>query len=440
MHLATASPETRPAYAGPEHPKPRGNFRWAICAMLFLATVLNYLDRYTLGFLAPDLQKIFHWTPQDFGWVLFAFQATYAVMNLPSGVLMDRLGLRKGYALGVVWWSFASMGHALATSVFGFGIWRAMLGIGEAVNFPAAVKTISEWFPQRERATATGVLNAGANVGAMIAPVVLALLVTHFGWKAAFVSTGALGFLWVVGWWVIYRDPAGHPRLNQEERNWILQDGPHRETLPSVPWQQLIGERRAWSFILGKTFTDPAWAFFLFWLPTFLRDVHKLSTADTGWVLFGIYLAADVGSLGGGFTSSKLIQLGWNVNRARKTTMAVAAILVPLVAILAFNDNLWLAVGLCGLAVAMHQWWSANLFTTASDMFPSEAMGTLVGMGQVGGSGVAMLVQPLVGYCIQHYHSYAPIFIVVAFAYPTGLFFLHLLAPKLDRVELKLAA
>jgi ACS family hexuronate transporter-like MFS transporter len=439
MAVPTIAPANNQATFDPLMKKPAGRLRWLIVGMLFLATVLNYLDRYSLGFLAPTLKSQFHWSPEQFGWVLFSFQATYALMNLPSGALMDRIGLRKGYALAVVWWSFASMGHALARSVVGFGVWRALLGIGEAANFPAAVKSISEWFPQRERATATGILNAGANVGAMVAPLILFFLVSRFGWKAAFVATGALGFFWTVAWWVLYREPASHPNLSSEERTWILQDGPTREPQPSIPWTRLVGERRAWAFILGKMFSDPVWAFFLFWLPTFLSDVHHLPTGTQAMVITGIYLAADVGSLGGGWMSSRLIQLGWPVNRARKTTMAIAAALVPTIAIVGFNNNLYLAVGLCGLAVAMHQWWSSNLFTTGSDMFPSEAMGTLVGMGQLFGSGLAMFVQPMVGYCIQHFHSYTPIFVVAAFAYPLALLCLHTLAPKLDKADLGLA-
>ncbi len=422
--------------APPIGPKPAGRLRWIICGMLFLATVLNYLDRYALGFLAPDLQKQFKWTPAEFGWVLFSFQATYAFCNLPWGALTDRLGLRKGFAAAVVLWSLASMGHAFARSVVGFGFWRALLGIGEAANFPACVKTIAHWFPQRERATATGVLNAGANVGAMIAPGILFLLVHYFGWQAAFLITGALGFLWVAAWWILYREPGEHPRLTQSEKDWILQDGAHAEDAPRVPWTRLARERRTWAFIFGKMFSDPIWSFYLFWLPTYLHDVHHVPDGTRALIITGIYLAADAGSLGGGWMSSWLIHRGWAVNRARKTTMGIAAALIPLVAVLAFRSELWLAVVLSGLVVAMHQWWSANLFTTTSDMFPREAIGTVVGMGQVGGSGLAMVVQPLIGYCVERFDSYAPVFLVAACAYPVGLLLLHSLAPRLDRAPL----
>lgn len=416
-------------------PKPAGRLRWIICGMLFLATVLNYLDRYALGFLEPELQKQFHWTPEQFGWVLFAFQATYAFCNLPWGALTDKLGLRRGFAGAVVLWSLASMGHAFARSVVHFGIWRALLGIGEAANFPACVKTIAHWFPQRERATATGILNAGANVGAMVAPGILFFLVHYFGWQAAFVITGALGFLWVVAWWLLYREPAEHPRLSQAEREWILQDG-HEEDPPRYSWTRLIRERRTWAFILGKMFSDPIWSFYLFWLPKYLHDVHHVKDGTRALIITGVYLAADAGSLGGGWLSSYLIHRGWPVNRARKVTMGIAAGLIPFVAVVAFQENLWLAVGLSGLVVAMHQWWSANLFTTTSDMFPREAIGTVVGLGQVGGSGLAMIVQPLIGLCVQR-AGYAPVFLFAAAAYPIGLLLFHLLAPRLDRARLE---
>jgi ACS family hexuronate transporter-like MFS transporter len=436
--IHASEPAAEPAGPALRPKKPASRLRWVVCGLLFAATVLNYLDRYALGYLAPQLKLQFHWTAEEYGWVLFAFQATYAFMNLPWGALMDRIGLRLGFFIAVVWWSLASMGHAFARSVVGFGVWRALLGIGEAGNFPGAVKSIAEWFPQRERATATGFLNAGANVGAMIAPLILFVLVKLFGWQAAFVATGALGFLWAGAWWAIYRAPEHHPRLSEAERAWILQDDRHGEPPPPrIPWQRLIRERRAWAFILGKAFSDPVWGFFLFWLPTFLSDVHHVSDVMRTWIIAGLYLAADVGSIGGGWMSSFLIHRGWAVNRARKTTMLATAVLVPLVALIAVNDNLWLAVGLIGIALSMHQWFSSNLFTTTSDMFPKEAIGTVVGMGQIAGSGVAMITQPLIGRCYDHFHSYAPVFLVAACCYPMAWICLHTLAPKLDRVQVQ---
>jgi ACS family hexuronate transporter-like MFS transporter len=371
---------------------PSGRLRWIICGMLFLATVINYVDRFALSFLAKPLQEQFKWSDSEFGWILFAFQASYASMNVVWGSIIDRIGLRLGYALGVIWWSIAAMGHAFARSVTGFGFWRVQLGIGEAVNWPGAIKTIAEWFPQRERAMATGLFNGGANIGAMIAPPILAVIVAWKGWEAAFLVTGAVGFVWAVGWWFIYGPVSRHTRLSAGERAWITQDGPVHETTPRIPWRQLIGERRAWAFILGKAFSDPVWSFFLFWFPKFLGDVHHLNTAQMASVVWIPYLAADFGSIGGGWLSSHLIQRGWSINRARKTALLATACSVPFVVIAGFTDQLWLVLVLVSVALAMHQWWSANLFTITSDMFPTQAVGTVVGMGQVGGSGMAMLV------------------------------------------------
>lgn len=421
----------------PSKLSPAGRLRWIICGLLFLATVINYIDRFTLSFLANDLQKEFRWTNADYAWILFTFQASYAIMNLGWGGIMDRVGIRLGYTAAVVWWSLAAMGHALARSVWGFGFWRLQLGLGEAGNWPGAIKTIAEWFPQRERATATGLFNGGANIGAMIAPPLVLALVTMGDWQLAFLFTGALGLFWAVAWWIIYRPPLSHPRLSEAERAWICQDGPPRETLRRIPWRQLVGERRAWAFILGKMFSDPVWAFFLFWFPKFLGDVHHMSQTEMARVVWIPYLAADVGSIGGGWLSSHLIQRGWSVNLARKTTMAIPALSIPFIVIAGYTHEVWLVVALVSLALAMHQWWSANLFTLVSDMFPSQAVGTVVGMGQVGGSGLAMLTQPLTGYCLDVFGSYHPIFIVAAVAYPIAWLCVQTLAPRLGRVQLQ---
>lgn len=431
-------PHAPPSDAGPATASPpRGaRLRWFICGLLFLATAINYIDRFALSFLAKPLQDEFHWSNADYGRVLFVFQACYAVMNVGWGGIMDRLGIRLGYTLAVIWWSLAAMGHALARSVVGFGVWRGLLGIGEAGNWPGAIKTIAEWFPQRERATATGLFNGGSNIGAMIAPPIMAAIVMVSSWQAAFLFTGALGFLWAAAWWILYRPLRSHPLVSPAERAWIEQDGPHRETLASIPWRQLIGERRTWAFILGKAFSDPVWAFFLFWFPKFLGDAHHLNTRQMASVVWIPYLAADFGSIAGGWMSSHLIQRGWSVNAARKVTMAVPAAAIPFVVIAGYTDRLWLVIALVSLALAMHQWWSANLFTLTSDMFPTAAVGTVVGMGQFGGSGAAMLVQPLIGSSLDVFKSYHPMFIVAAIAYPVALLLVHLLAPRTDRAPL----
>ncbi len=419
-------------------PRPIGRLRWIICLLLFLATTINYIDRFALSFLAKPLQQQFHWSDSGYGWILFTFQAAYATMNVVWGTIIDKIGLRKGYTIGVIWWSIAAMGHAFARSIWGFGFWRLQLGIGEAVNWPAAIKTIAEWFPQRERATATGLFNGGANIGAMVAPPILAFLVWWKGWEAAFLFSGAVGFVWAAAWWVIYRPVLNHPTLADDERKWITQDGAATTTLKSVPWSQLIGERRAWAFILGKMFSDPIWSFFLYWFPKYLGDELHLNTTQMASVVWIPYLMADFGSIGGGWMSSVLIQKGWSVNRARKTALACTACTIPFVGYAGFTHNLPVVIFLVGLALAMHQWWSANLFTLTSDMFPTRAVGTVVGMGQVGGSGMAMIVQPLIGYCHETFHSYTPMFVAAAVAYPIAFACVHVLAPNLGRVSLDL--
>ena len=435
MLLSPPSPETDTTPAS--IPRPRTNLRWIICGLLVLATVINYVDRMTLSVLAPDLQHAFKWNKEDFGWVLFAFQLTYALFNPIWGGVLDRFGIRRGYTAAVVWWSIAGIGHAFSQTVFHFGFWRAMLGIGEAGSFPGGIKTLAEWFPQRERATANGWFNAGANVGSMVAPIIVGLTYKQWGWQAAFVVTGVIGFVWAIGWWIFYRPVCEHPLLSQEERAWISQDGPPLETLPRVPWKQLIGERRAWAFILGKAFSDPVWSFFVYWLPQFMADQLHFDTMGRIVAQAVAFLIADVGSVGGGWLSSHLINRGWSVNRARKTVMLVPALAIPWVAIAGFTHNAWLALGLISMALAMHQWWSSNLFTLTSDMFPTQAVGTVVGMGQIGGSLAGMLVMPVVGWVLRHFdNNYQPLFLAAACFYPIAFLAMHFCAPKLDRVKL----
>ncbi len=437
--LLSSTPPPPEARSARQH-KPVGNLRWMVCGLLLLATVLNYVDRISLSVLAPRLQNQFHWSNIQFGEVLATFQLSYALFNPVWGAIVDRWGIRRGYTLAVVGWSLAAMGHALSRGVADFRIWRGLLGASEAGSFPGGIKTLAEWFPQQERGTANGWFNAGANIGSMAAPLIVTLTAVRFGWRGAFVVTGGLGFLWATIWWLFYRPPGTHPRLSAKERAWITQDGPHRETLPRVPWRQLIGERRAWAFILGKTFSDPVFGFFVFWLPKFLSEVLHMDENGRMWATCAVFLIADAGSVGGGWLSGFLIQRGWSVNRARKTTLAVAAFSVPWVVFAGFTRNHALALGLIGMALAMHQWWSSNLFTLTSDMFPTEAVGTVVGMGQVGGSLSGMVVQLLIGLALDRFGgSYGPLFIASMFFYPSAFLLVHLFAPKLDRVTLKYA-
>jgi ACS family hexuronate transporter-like MFS transporter len=408
-------------------------YRWIICALLFLATTINYMDRQVIGILAPDLQKTIGWNDIEYGYIVTAFQAAYAVGLLIAGGLIDRFGTRIGYSLAIVVWSLAAMGHAMARSAFGFGIARAALGLGEAGNFPAAIKTVAEWFPKRERAFATGVFNAGTNVGAIGAPLIVPWIALRLGWQWAFILTGAIGFTWLALWLPLYRRPEQHPRVSEEELAYIRSDGV--ETAAKVPWLRLLPRRQTWAIAIGKFMTDPIWWFYLFWLPKFLNEKHGLNLSTIGAPLVVIYVIADVGSIGGGWLSSSLIKRGWSVNRARKTTMLICALCVVPIVFASQVSSVWSAVALIGLAAAAHQGWSANIFTMASDMFPGCAVGSVAGIGGMAGAVGGMLIATLAGYVLQLTHSYLPLFIIAGSAYLVALLIVHQLAPRLEAAD-----
>jgi ACS family hexuronate transporter-like MFS transporter len=412
-----------------------GHYRWIICAFLFLATTINYVDRQVLGILATPLQKELRWSESDYGWIATAFTGAYAAGQLIVGRLIDVLGTRLGFSLAVVCWSLAAMSHALARSAFTFGVARFALGISESGNFPAAIKTVAEWNPKSERALATGIFNSGSNVGAIVAPLVVPWITARYGWRWAFVVTGAAGFAWLVGWLVVYRKPEEHPRLSRAELAHIRSDP--MEPMAAVPWATLLRHRQTWAFAAGKGFTDPIWWFFLFWLPKFLNQTYGLTLTEVGVPLVLIYLAADVGSIGGGWISSSLIHRGWSVNAGRKTAMLVCALCVVPILLAARASNLWVAVGLIGLATAAHQGWSANLFTLVSDMFPRRAVASVVGVGGFVGSLTGMMIATATGYLLEWTGSYAPIFCVAASAYLVALVVIHALAPDLRSARLQ---
>jgi len=416
-------------------PRGVGNYRWTICALLFFATTINYLDRQILGILAPTLTKQLGWSETDYSSIVMAFQAAYAVSLLAAGGLMDRIGTRLGYALAIGFWSLAAMGHAWARSVASFSVARFALGLGEAGNFPAAIKTVAEWFPRRDRALATGIFNAGSNVGAIVAPLSVPWLTLNYGWPAAFVVTGSIGFVWLICWLLTYRRPEEHPRLAPSELAYIRSDPP--ESLTPVPWLSLLGHRQMWAFALGKLLTDPVWWFYLYWLGKFLDKNFGIKLSHLSLPLVVIYLVADIGSVGGGWLSSSLIRRGWSVNAGRKAAMLVCALCVTPVAIASQTTHLWLAVGLISLAAAAHQGWSANLFTLVSDMYPRRAVGSVVGMGGMAGALGALGFSYWIGHSLQSSGSnYVPIFLVCGFAYLIALGIIHLLAPKLQGPEL----
>jgi MFS transporter, ACS family, hexuronate transporter len=415
-----------------------GRFRWVVCALLFFATTINYVDRQVLGILAPDLQRSIGWTEAQYGYIVSAFSAAYALGLLMSGRLLDRVGTRLGYAVAIVLWSVAAMGHALAASAFTFGTWRFLLGLGEGANFPAAIKTVAEWFPKRERAFATGIFNAGTNVGAVIAPAVVPFIALTWSWQWAFVLTGAIGFLWLVVWWWSYRPPEEHPRLSPAEFAYIRSDPV--EAVTPIPWLKLARYRQTWAFALGKFMTDPVWWFYLYWLGKFLNEKHGLTLAKLGPPLIVIYLIADVGSIGGGWLSSFLIKRGWSINAARKTTMLACALCVVPVVFATRVTSLWSAVALIGLATAAHQGWSANTFTLASDMFPRRAVGSVVGIGGMAGAIGGMFNATAVGLLLQLTGSYVPVFLCAGGAYLLALVVIQLLVPKLEPARVDDAA
>jgi len=412
-----------------------GHYRWVICALLFFATTINYIDRQVLGILASPLQKELGWSESQYGWIAAAFTGAYAVGLVVLGRLMDRLGTRKGFSLAVLFWSLAAMGHALAGTAFGFGTARFGLGLSEAGNFPAAIKTVAEWFPKKERALATGIFNSGSNVGAIVAPLTVPWIAINYGWRWAFIITGALGFVWLVFWITLYRKPESHPRVSRAELAYIRSDP--AEPVVKIPWTRLLPHRQTWAFAAGKFCTDPIWWVFLFWLPKFLHETYGLTLSGLGPPLVLIYLAADFGSIGGGWLSSTLIKHGRSVNAGRKTAMFVCALCVVPIIFAARASSLWVAVGLIALATAAHQGWSANLFTLVSDMFPRRAVGSVVGIGGFAGSTAGMLIATVTGYLLQWTGSYVAIFFVAASAYLFALLVIHLLVPRLEPARLE---
>jgi len=412
----------------------RGYYRWTICALLFCATTINYIDRQVLGILAPDLRKSIGWNDIDYGYIVTAFQAAYALGMVVVGRLMDRLGTKVGYSVAITVWSLAAMAHALARSVIGFAIARFSLGLGESGNFPAAIKTVAEWFPKKERALATGIFNAGSNVGAVAAPLAVPWITLTYGWQMAFVATGAIGFLWIVFWVVLYEKPEQQKRLKAEELAYIQSDPPDPPV--RIPWLSLLKHKQVWAFAIAKFMTDPVWWFYLYWVPSFLNKSYGLTLDRIGPPLIIIYVMADVGSIGGGWLSSFLIKRGWSVNRGRKTAMLICAICVVPIVLASQASELWMAVALLSLATAAHQGWSANLFTTTSDMFPRKAIGSIVGLGGMAGAIGGMLISTLAGFLLEFTGSYLVLFIICGSTYLVTFLIFSRLAPNLEQVEM----
>lgn len=382
----------------------RSSYRWRICALLFFATTINYLDRQVLGLLKPDLAVRFNWSETQYSYIVVVFTACYALGMVLSGKLVDRVGVKIGYGVCVLVWSIAACGHALVRSTLGFGVMRALLGISESGSFPCAVKSVSEWFPRKEQALAVGILTSGTSIGAVAAPALVPWLAATYGWEAAFFVTGLTGFVWLGFWYAMYQAPLKHAKVSKEELRHINSDGSTADSNGlTVSWVSLLKLRATWTFFVGKLLTDPIWWFMLFWLPSYFNTRFHLDMRNLGLPLVVVYVATSIGSIGGGWISSKLIERGWPVSKARQTTMLGLAFLVVPIAFSPWIDNMWAMVGLLSLAAAAHQGWSANLFTTPSDMFPKELVGSVVGIGGLAGALGATLFPLLVGAILDHF-------------------------------------
>ena len=434
--MSQSPPSPALSYATPGQ-KPT-SFRWVICGLLFYATTVNYIDRSTLNTLEPTLRDAIHWRPYQYGLINAVFSLAYGIGFLVMGAMVDKVGTRFGYALAMIGWSLSGLCTAFTNTPLQFGLTRFFLGLFEAGNFPAAIKTTAEWFPQKQRATATGIFNAGSNVGAVCAPLIVLFLVPWFGWRAAFFVTPFLVVIWLTLWLRWYRSPALQPRANDAERALIEAD-PIIAPTPAK-WRNILPHRQAWAFMCGKFLTDPIWWFYLFWSGAFFSDKFGVKLAGVALPLIYIYILADVGSIAGGWLSSTLIKKGMTANRARKTAMSVCALFVvpvifaPLVPS-GMAGGLWIAATLIGSAAAAHQGFSANIFTTTSDMFPKRAVSSITGLGGLAGALGSVILQSVAGVTIELTGgNYLPLFVTAACAYPLAIVLIHLFAPRLEPI------
>jgi ACS family hexuronate transporter-like MFS transporter len=409
-------------------------YRWIICALLFFATVIAYVDRGVLGYLEKYLEGIFHFDSVQYSYMTTAFQIAYAIGLVTAGWLTDRLGTRKGFALAIGLWSLAAMTPGAATGVWTFCFAMFFLGLGEAANFPACNKTVAEWFPKKERALAFGIFNSGANIGNIAVPMVVPALVFAVGWRAAFVVVGALGLVWLCFWLLIYRKPEDHPRVSAEELAHIQSDPPERTE--KVPWGRLLPLKETWAFSIAKMLTDPIWWFYLFWLPRFLQETFHTSISTNRTPIVVVYLISIVGSVGGGLLSSAMLAGGRSLNAARKTALLICALMVLPILYAPYSKSLWVVVALVGLAAAGHQGWSANLFTLASDLFPKAAVASVTGIGGMAGAIAGAGFQLVAGYVAKSHPNCAPLFIVAGLAYVSALAVIQILSPKLAPAKL----
>jgi len=418
-----------------------GNYRWTICALIFFATTVNYLDRQVIGILKPMLETDLGIGEKQYAHIIMAFQLLYAFGMVIAGRLIDKFGTKIGYGVAVIFWSIAAMGHALAKGALSFGFWRGLLGISEAGNFPAAIKTVAEWFPKKERALATGIFNSGTNVGAIIAPIAVPAIVLAWGWQMAFILTGAIGFLWIIFWFILYEIPEKQRRIKAAELAYINSDiDEQQESVEKIPWLKLLKYRQTWLFFIGKGLTDPVWWFYLFWIPGWLADVRGtgLDVKSFGLPLAFIYTATTVGSIGGGWISSFMIKKGMTPFNARKWTMLIfATLVVPIVFASGPSISTWGAVILIALAASSHQAWSANIFTTVSDAFPKRAVSSVTGIGGFAGAVGGAFISYIAGGVLDFYKKaghietgYVVMFSIAASAYLVAWAIMYGFAPK----------
>ncbi len=411
---------------------PIGHRRWIVVALLFAALVFNYFDRQMLGVLKPMLARELHWSELQYADIVFWFQAAYALGYVAFGPVVDRFGAKAGFALAFLIWSVAQFAHGFARGISDFIAARMLLGLGEGGAYPSGLTAIAIWFPKKERAFATGLINAGVNIGTIVTPLVVPAIVLAFGWRAAFIFTGAASLLWLIAWLVIYRTPRKSKNLTAAELAYIESDAP--DTITKIPWRAVLRKKETWAYAIGKFLIDPIWWMFLFWLPDFFAKRYGLDLKSYGPPLVAVYILSDAGNVAGGWFSSFLMKRGVRANRARKGTMLVCALLATPVAFAMYASNLWQAVAIIGLATAAHQAFSVNLFTIPSDLFPRAAVGSVVGIGgmcgSIGGMGIALFT----GFVLETFHTYTPVFIVAASAYLVALAFIHMLTPRMKPV------
>lgn len=425
-----------------------GKYRWSICGLVFFATTINYLDRAVISLLKSTLSKEFTWTETDYANIVIIFQLCYAIGLLGAGRLIDKLGTKIGYALATALWSIAAIAHALATNTMGFFIARGVLGTTEAGNFPAAIKTVAEWFPKKERALATGIFNSGSNIGAIIAPLTVPFIARQWGWQWAFIITGCIGFVWLLCWLLLYEVPKKHKKLSAAEFAYINSDADETTARKGgaikLSWGKLLSYKQTWAFAIGKFLTDPVWWFYLFWLPDFLEKQYGLSKTDIALPAALAYTMATIGSIAGGWLPMLFIKKGWTVFRSRNTAMLIYALLVlPVVSAQYLGSiSMWFAVVIIGLAMAAHQAWSANIFTTVSDMFPKQAIASVTGIGGMFGAFGGIFIARGAGKLFDYYTiigdaqtGYFIMFLICSVAYVLAWFIMHLLVPVMKKVD-----